>query len=261
MANGSAGREIVVNTMGNCSIRVDDQAQNGIPLSFYKIAVYILLSGPGQIVSRESVRSMLWSEVRDRERAAADLRQSLMRIRRVQNRLGFRLIESNLTSIYLVDDTATRWDLRDFLRQIGSPGYDGRIDYPGELLADLPYSGTDFEDWLVEQRHHLRNQVIEFLSHAIMDDTDIGGDRRYVHARDLLRIDPCNEEAYRLLMIKAATNRDFAQLEYLFKRCEDSLQRDLGVRVSPETRSLHTGLVRALSSEGQWGAHTHGPPH
>lgn len=252
MAGSSSRCDVVINTMGTCSVRVDGVAQNGIPLSFYKIAVFILLSVSGRIVSRESVRAILWSEVHDRDRAAADLRQSLMRIRRVQRRLGFQLIESNISSIYLVEDSSVSWDLRDFLEQMSGIGQHQRIRYPGELLADLPYSGADFEDWLVEQRHHLRSQTIEFLSNAIAEEADLSSGRRYNHARDLLTVDPCNEEAYRLLMIEAATNRNFAQLQYLFKRCEDSLQRDLGIRVSSETRSLHTGLVRALSSDGRW---------
>lgn len=252
MGSSSLRRGVVINTMGTCSVLANGVVQNGIPLSFYKIAVYILLSGHGGIASRESVRAMLWSDIADRDRAAADLRQSLMRIRRVQARLGFKLIESNLTSIYLVEDPSVSWDLLEFTQHIASMDQRGRHRYPGELLADLPYSGVEFEDWLVEQRHHLRNQLVEFLSSAIVEDASLGSDRRYDHARDLLTVDPCNEEAYRLLMIEAATSRNFARLDYLFKRCEDSLQRDLGVRVSAETRTLHTGLVRALSSEGQW---------
>lgn len=237
---------IVMTTLGSCSLRADDKAQNGIPCNFYKIAAYILLSGSDRIVSRDAIRQLLWSEQDDRDKAAADLRQTLMRIRRVQDALGFRLIESNLSSVYLVDDPALSWDLAECLAQISSGDYQGRVRYPGDLLADIPYCGAEFEDWLAEQRHFLRSEMLEYLIRAIEDESETGSERRYDHAHDLLRIDPCNEEAYRLLMIRAATNRDFSQLEYLFRKCEKSLERDLGIRVSVETSALHTGLVRTM---------------
>lgn len=246
--------DIVINTLGACNIRVGDVVQRGVPLNFYKIAVFILLSGQRYIASRDTLRQLLWAEVEDRDKAAADLRQSLMRIRRLQEKLGFRLIECNNSSVYLVEDPNVYWDLREFLKHTDTPGYLGRISYPGELLSDIPYSGLDFEDWLSEQRQALRGEAIEYLSRAIADEVGTDKEDRYNHARDLLRIDPCHEEAYRLLMIKAASNRDFSQLEYLYSRCERHLERDLGIQVSIETRSLHSGLKRAMASHRRFEA-------
>lgn len=238
---------ILINTLGACSVRVGDAVQQGIPLNFYKIAVFILLSGQRFIVSRDTIRHMLWADL-DREKAAADLRQSLMRIRRMQERLGFRLIESNMNSIFLVDDPNVSWDLRAFVVHMDTTGSFSDISYPGELLSDIPYSGNEFEDWLAEQRQGLRSQAIEHLSSAIADEVGTDKEWRYKYARNLLKIDPCHEEAYRLLMIKAASNRDFSQLEYLYTRCERHLASDLGIRVSLETRSLYSGLKRAAPS-------------
>ncbi|RDE09162.1 hypothetical protein DVH29_08200 [Pelagibacterium lacus] len=249
MGNVQRSSDVFVNTMGSYSLKVGGQVQSGIPLSFFKIAVYILLAVPGHVVSRDFIRYLLWPEVTDRDKAAADLRQSLMRIRRVQDKFGFRLIESNVSSIYLVEDESVHWDLRDLLADMKSSGVNQPVRYSGELLADLPYSGSEFEDWLSEQRQALRSQVIEFLSLAIGIEHNTRPELRYDHARDLLRIDPCNEEAYRLLMIKAASNRDLAQLEYLYKKCEHYLETDLGIGVSLETRMLHKGLIKAMTLE------------
>lgn len=251
MFSGTGESPVTVNSLGSCSIRVDGAVQSGIPLNFFKIATYIFLAAPGYIVSRDAIRNLLWPDVNDREKIAADLRQSLMRIRRMQEKLGFCLIESNAASVYLVEDESIHWDLRDLVQRMDRPDYDERIQYAGELLADLPFSGTEFEDWLSEQRQNLRSRVVEFLCLAIEMEDHLRHQRRYEHARDLLRIDPCNEEAYRLLMIKAASNRDFSQLDYLYKRCEHNLENDLGIRVSHETRSLHSGLRKAMYVELQ----------
>lgn len=246
--------DIFITTLGACSIRVGDVVQRGIPLNFYKMAVFIFLSGQRCLVSRDSLRHVLWADVHDRDKAAADLRQSLMRIRRLQKRLDFQLIQSNMNAVHLVNEPQVHWDLRDLIARIDTPGHFSRISYPGELLADIPYSGLEFEEWLAEQRQTLRGQAIEYLSRAIADEVGTLKEQRYNYARDLLRIDPCNEEAYRLLMLKAASDRDFTQLEYLYTRCERHLERDLGIKVSLETKSLHMGLKRATSYHTHLGA-------
>lgn len=238
-------------TLGACSVMVNGRVVAGVPSSFFKIATYLMLSGSSRVVSRQRLRSLLWSEVDDQDRAAANLRQALARVRDFQKLHGFQILESNFTSVFLVDDVRVRWDLVEFLSRLASQDSLNDLHglYAGELLADLGYSGTDFEDWLTEQRYQLRNRFIDKLATAMAmsEWTEMPGASRRTYAYDILAVDPCNEEAYRVLMLDAASSRNLARLEHLYQSCERNLANELGVDASVETRTLYTGLVRTLS--------------
>ncbi len=111
--------------------------------------------------------------------------------------------------------------------------------YQGEYLPDARY-----EPWATMERENL---AVRFL-HA--------GDRlcQYLLSQGqleevielcgrLLRQDNCWERAYRYLMQAYARCDDFGQVARVYRRCEDTLQDELGVEPSPETRQLYRQLT------------------
>lgn len=240
-------KSIHIGMLGTCAILVDGQIISGVPSSFYKIGAFLLLSGRKESVPRQRLRAILWSEAGEAERAAANLRRSIARIRELQTTLGFSLIQSNFNTVYLSKSPHVSWDLWDYMRVL--EGGSAMGEYPGELLADLQNTGPDFEDWLAEQRAMLRSRHIDRLAEELSRNGLSANNRseQLALAQKILAVDPCNEEAYRLLMLDAADHSNLARLEQIYQKCEAEMKRELGVSISSETRKLYANLVSALT--------------
>lgn len=241
---------VSLNTLGVCSIAVDGIVQSTVPSSCFRIATYLLLSGSRMMMSRQRLKSIFWPDA-DLEKASANLRQNLVRIRRFQDENNFRLIGSNFTLVYLMPD-GIDWDLREFLDALESEDEASIVSacefYGGDLLADIGASSPEFEEWLSEQRERLRGTLIEKLAGALGDDTILSPAARSLCARKLLAVDPCNEQAFQTLMTEAAEQGDHARLRHLFERCERQLMNEFGVGSSAGTRGLYSQLSRNLHS-------------
>ena len=251
-ATGTSDRKriprVSFNTLGVCSIEINGVVQSAIPSSYFRIAAYLLLSGARMMMSRQRLGSFFWPEA-DPEKASANLRQSLVRIRRFQDENNFQLIGSNFTLVYLTPESVD-WDLRDFLDALESDD-EGALTracelYGGELLADIGGSSVEFEEWLSEQRERLRSPFIEKLTAALQDEAALSPAERGPCARKLLTLDPCNEQAFQTLMTEAAEQGDLARLQHLFERCEPQLMNEFGVGISSDTRGLYSELARNL---------------
>jgi len=237
--------------MGTCSIAINGEAVGSVPSNFFRIAVYLILSNPHRSALRARLRALLWPDA-DSEHANANLRQSLARIQQFQNRLGFTLIDRNFSSVFLAPAPGVRWDLVELLAGLDGPGTRTPLElariYGGDLLPDLGESAPEFEDWLTLNREYLRGRLIERLTWAISDHGPTGDGDRLACAQRLLTIDPCNEQAYRVLMIKAAEAGNLQRLHGLYEQCEQRLHEQMGVRASAEIHALYSSLLQSLTS-------------
>ncbi|HWT31519.1 MAG TPA: BTAD domain-containing putative transcriptional regulator [Propylenella sp.] len=186
----------------------------------------------------------LWEEV-DREKATANLRTLLARMRAGSNRTGLQLVESDRENVWLATTTAT--DVQRVLSLAAIRGSAAARElcdvYQGDLLEDVESGGPELSDWLGGRRVELRNvflsAVTAFLDGAVLpDDEQVAG---HV-ARTLLRLDPSQEAAYRAMMrIHAAAGR-LRDLENVFRNCCSRLSQDLDVQPDPKTVQLYRDL-------------------
>lgn len=245
--------KVAINTLGVCSIEIDGTVQPAIPSSYFRIAAYLLLSGARMMMSRQRLGAFFWPEA-DPEKASANLRQCLVRIRRFQDENGFQLIGSNFTLVYLMPE-GMDWDLRGFLAALEGRDEESLTQacalFAGDLLADIGGASVEFEEWLSEQRENLRMLLAEKLAAALQDDAALSPTGRGQCARKLLTLDPCNELAFQTLMTEAAEHGDLTRLQHLFERCERLLMNEFGVDMSADTRGLYFELAR--------GIHAHAP--
>lgn len=239
---------VALNTLGVCSIEIGGMVRSAIPSSYFRIAAYLLLSGARMMMSRQRLGALFWPEA-DPEKAGANLRQNLVRIRRFQDENDFQLIGSNFTLVYLTPE-GIDWDLAGFLEALDGddePSLTKACElYGGELLAEIGASSAEFEEWLSEQRETLRSPFIEKLTAALAEDSGFSPAGRSLCARKLLALDPCNEQAFQALMTEAAEQRDIARLQHLFERCERQLKNEFGIGSSDDTRGLYAQLSRNL---------------
>lgn len=240
------GRTISVLVLGDCHVVVDGRTVAGVPSNFFRIIVYLLLTGDHRTVSRRHLRTLLWPDA-SRTAASANLRQCMARIRQFQEAEGLRLISGTFSSISIDSKSRFSCDLLDFLAQAERHGEDAapaacRL-YRGDLLSDLPECSAEFEDWLEIRREQVRNRFLDMMNRAIGDPTGMETGTACACARHLLAIDPYNEQAYRTLMLDAARNRNVRRVTQIYAACERHMREDLDLRVSEETKLLWKKLV------------------
>lgn len=241
-----APRLITIRLLGPCCLLAGNSLVQGVPASFFRIAAYLILSTPEQVQARSQLAALFWPNADD-GKAAANLRQSLARIRHVQDEHDFVLIEASNSTLHLAPSAGVYCDLIELARHIEgetrlTPLQLARI-YGGELLANQDPSSEEFEDWLSSRRNELLLHAVDGIAEGIRPGTDHSQAERSICARRLLELDPYREDAVCVLMEEAAERRHYARVSELYASMHSLLANELGVEPSPETRALYVNLM------------------
>lgn len=238
---------VTIKLLGGCYLLVEDKLVQGIPAIFFRVAAYLALTGSHHSQSRNHLSALFWPQA-DEGKAAANMRQSLARIRFLQEEQNFHLIEANFSTLHLAPDPNVYFDLVDFSRHAtGAQPLDPialcRL-YGGELLAGIGSASDDFEDWLASQRNELLLTAMDGITRGIEPGSGLGPAERAICARRLLELDPYREDALCVLMEEAAERRHFARVSQLYTTMRTMLADELGIEPSPETRELYQSLMQ-----------------
>ncbi len=105
----------------------------------------------------------------------------------------------------------------------------------GFYVRDAP----DFEQWLLIQRAHYREAMVNGL-HTLANYADQHGDlsQAIAHTRRLLILEPWREEAHRHLMTRLARSGQRAAALAQFETCRRILDEELAVEPDAETLAL-----------------------
>jgi DNA-binding SARP family transcriptional activator len=242
-----------VRLFGDCRITIGDRTVPSVPNGFFRLAAYVLLEGHGRPVSRRRIGQLLWSEQTSLQ-ANADIRQTIARIRRVQQANGFRFLANDSTLLWLIRDDEVSCDLADFLDAAEDPSEAAATAMlaiqSGDLLGSLPAAGEGFEEWLANQRVALDRVFVETLTRAVTAESALPRLQRDACARKLVDLDPCHEGAYRALMRTAGEAGDLVTLRHLYAECTRALLREIGERPEAETVNLYKSFSQRLVSPG-----------
>ncbi|WP_127753270.1 BTAD domain-containing putative transcriptional regulator [Devosia sp. 1566] len=216
------------------------------PLNLLRVLVYVLLEGRGNPVSRGRIRDLIWSD-NGSERANADIRQNMGRIRKFQQDYDFELLSADTQTVWLNPGQNIYIDLAEFLDLAASPSPKGCLRmceiYHAELLVSPGSAGSGFEEWLALQRAALFGDFNKALSQALQDETGLTPQERRYCASRLLRLDPCHEGAHRSLMSDAAAKGQFSLVKQLYNACSKQLHDELGVGPDDATVRLYQELT------------------
>lgn len=104
----------------------------------------------------------------------------------------------------------------------------------GELLADYPYA-----EWLTAEREAVRVRSLRVLMEAAEAALAAGQAAAAEEvSRRALELDPCLEEAYRMLMrVQLSSGHDYLARR-IYEQCRQRLQEELGVEPQPATTAL-----------------------
>jgi len=216
--------------------------------------IALLATEAGHALPRHRIRVQLWAEF-DQEKANANLRQTLMRVRRLEQRLGLRILKEESALISLNSD-AFDVDLTAVLGadvvRLAANGAWIRLEelvneIAGGVLSGIEIPDGPFEDWRSDIQGRLRHRAVQALA-MLIDGAD-GRDgivKRQTYAKQLLEIDPTEELGYRVLMetYEAQGERSLALQAY--QRCRKVLRDELGVEPDIATRRLAASLGLAV---------------
>jgi len=201
-------------------------------------------------VPRQRLSFLLWPDSTEAQ-ARTNLRKALHVLRHEVPDLA-RYLSVTSSSIHWHEHADCWVDVEAFDRQLASVDLDGAdsdaraaglqaaVDlHRGELLPDL------YDDWAIDERERLRGRYHDALTRLARLRSDRGEhDRAAAAASALVRGDPLQEAAHRLLMQVHDTAGDRAAAVRAYHECVSTLRRELGVEPTPETTALYDRLVR-----------------
>lgn len=212
----------------------------------WAMLAYLALQ-PGRVFSREHLAGLLWGDRFD-EQARKSLRQTLYEIRNALGDDAGEYLHTTRDTASLNSDN-TNVDALCLETLIAKGDEDSLTEadrlYRGPLLQGLDIGEEAFEEWLAAERARLHVRAcgaLERLTALRLERGDV--EFAIETGQRLLRLDPLNEEAHRLLirgLAKAGRRSDALRH---FNEMEGLLEKEL--QVTPETATV--ALVASVSN-------------
>jgi TolB-like protein/DNA-binding SARP family transcriptional activator len=197
----------------------------------------ILSLSPSQTMTRERLAGLLWGD-RGEEQARNSLRQSLAVLRKELGPDGNDLIRSLDEALTLQTEAI----IVDALQVVAGSTSDDLVTlraaatlYRGDLLVDHALREASFEDWLDNERSHLRSATLLLFDRLAEQET---GQARIAAAQSLVALDPLRETSQRTLMQAYAEAGENGLALKQYETCRELLKHELGIEPAKETQDL-----------------------
>lgn len=229
---------VAINLLGPFRVQVDERP---VPEEVWTrrdaaSLVRLLALRQDRRLHRERVMDALWPDL-DVEEAAPRLHKAAYFARRAMGRPDAVVLRGEMVA--LLPGAAVDVDVDDFEKAAqealgaGSTAAAAVLDaYPGEPMpADL------YAEWANEPREHLAA-----LRHQLL---------RQAHRwRDMIELDPVDEEAYLELMRDLAREGDIRAALRQYESLDRAMRRELGTGPGPGATRLRDDLMDALRDQG-----------
>ena len=223
------------------------------------LALFIYLAVTRRVHTRHHLAALFWDNLSDTD-AAANLRITLWNLRRIVDPyldITRTTVAFNLQSPHTLDVTEFEQRAAPLVHlpnlsptQVEELAHAVR-QYQGDFLQGFHVrDAEEFETWALLQRERLRQMALDTLSALVTHEKNskIWG-RGIEHAKQLLALEPWQEQAHRQLMELYARsgnqNAAFAQ----YDTCRQILDAELGATLSVETVALYEQLLRGEFTE------------
>jgi DNA-binding SARP family transcriptional activator len=196
---------------------------------------------------RQRLACLLWPGSTEGQ-AQTNLRKVLHILRRALPDAN-RLIEIGPRTLQWRADAPLWLDVEQFERALAA----GRLEEAAELYVGELLEGR-YDEWLADERERLAGLYLEALERLARQHER---DRRWPEAircaERLVTHDPLREESHRLMRLCQASG-DRARAVRAYHVCAMTLERELGIEPSPETRAVYdrsSPLHRPASARGR----------
>jgi len=192
---------------------------------------------------RQRLAFLLWPSSTERQ-AQTNLRKVLHTLRRALPGAD-SLIEIGPRTLRWRADAPLWLDVEHFERALAEGRLEEAVEtYAGELLEGR------YDEWLADERERLAALYLEALEGLARQ---YESRRRWPEAircvERLVAHDPLREESYRLLMRFCHASGDRARAVRAYHVCAATLERELGIEPSAETRAIYQLLVAAAPAD------------
>lgn len=199
------------------------------------LLVALALSRPYGFQRRDRLAALFWPEDNS-DKARAALSRAIYFLR---GHLGDDVIISRGAEEIGIDRSRLRSDAETFAQCLERDDNEGALDaYGGELLPAFFASGAPgFEEWLEQERNHLRSEAAAAAAALAASEEasgNLGAASRW--ARRAVELAPFDEVAVRRLLGLLDRSGDRAGATQFFQQFSQQLHAQLGVAPAPETR-------------------------
>ncbi len=224
--------------LGQFRVQADDQEIELSVRSAQSLLAFLAINA-GMKFRREKLASLLWPEAGE-DNVRSYLRQALWRIRKSLESVSLTpesYLQINDIDV-VFDDHSDYWlDAKMLLGSVEKLPVEEITNivrlYRGELLPGF------YEDWVMPERDRFQaayHQKMNILLERLIQEE--GWNDVLVWAEQWIRLDYAPEPAFRMLMRAHVGLGDPGMASAVYQRCVESLNRDLGLEPSPETRQL-----------------------
>lgn len=239
-----ADSRYALSLVGSPSLRSEAGERVAIPLKAFPL-VAVLQASPGRRRSRRALADLLYQDV-GQSSGLANLRQFLKRLQARQAEIDMRLLASSADEVWLVQDDGNVVIDVDGLCATGVPRNGAEVEalvdhHHAELLEGFEGVGDAFDTWLLSRRMQLRKRYVELLRSCA---ANLGGSQGERALREVLRLDPYQEEIWRSLLELVWKQDGLEGAERIFHEMSERLRSDLGVAPGGATVGLMDMLRR-----------------
>lgn len=214
------------------------------PEKGFVLASYLLLECNGTPAKRDAAALFLWGDT-EADKAGANLRSLLARIRRIQEKTGFKVMAADREHVWLTGAATIDVHRLSDLGAVESASsvLEQCALYRGDLLADFDGSSPESSEWLRGQRTALRDLFIRCVT-GFLERAHPDAERHAIEAAayKLLAVDPYQEASYRALMRAYASSGRLRDLERIYRTCRSRFESELGVAPDHKTVQLYHEL-------------------
>src|SRR5262245_8104066 len=239
-----------IDLLGGFNVRVDGRPIARVPSARQQqLIAFLVLQARSSPIPRQRVSGTLWPDSTDVQ-AQTNLRREVHHLREAWPKLEALIVSESRTLAWR-EDRSTVVDLVAF-ESAADRGLDGSLAglqeaaslYRGDLMPDCA------DEWIQPDRERLRQRAHLVLGRLVAAlEQDRAFEEAIERGRQLLRLDPLDEQAWCALMRCYARQGDRATALHLYQECAALLKKELGVQPSAATRITYREILDLDPSE------------
>ena len=245
-------RTLHVHLLGDFGLRYGDERLSTINTPRLQSLLAYLILHRAAPQTRQHLAFLFWPDSNEAQ-ARTNLRQLLHELRQAMPDADHFLYADHRTLHWRLD-APLNLDVAEFERELDRADSAERRHDLDDMRAALKHAAnlyqsdllpSCYDDWIASERERLRQQyqgALERLLRLLEAEGDV--DAAIAYAQQLIRADPIGEAYYRSLMHLLALKHDRAGALHAYHTCATSLQRELGVEPSVETRDVYEQLLQ-----------------
>jgi DNA-binding SARP family transcriptional activator len=242
-----------IRLLGNVDLRSGDEPLAPLDSARAVSLLGYLLVHRGVPQPRQQLAFMFWPDSTEAQ-ARTNLRKVLHTLRHALPDAD-AFIQVTALTLRWREDAPYTLDLADFEQALAAGDLEAVVEaYAGDLIEG------SYDDWVLEARERLRDRFLDALVQLQRELEERGERAAAIRcAERLVRHDPLREDGHRALMRLHDARGDRARAVRAYHAYAATVQRELGVEPSPETRAAYEALL-LIDAEAPQTASPAGPP-